>query len=207
MLQHPSMLPGHPGSRITVPLSSLEALQPVQSIPTGQPGCILVRTESGQYQVFMEVGHPVSVVPCLPPTPVSARKRKRGYHESEPPSKVTVLLDDSDSGMKDSTRSDHDVSNKYSVDIESKRDDDKEGKESPSLNVGKYPIVSVHLELLKFRSGEHSSTHVTQIGCVASDGDSFFRSMLRFTIVSVQIKQLGDLKYSLTTQCCLKTVL
>ena len=36
MLQHPSMLPGHPGSQITVPLSSLEALQPVQSIPTGE---------------------------------------------------------------------------------------------------------------------------------------------------------------------------
>ena len=43
MIQQPGVMPSHPGSQVTVPLSSLQALQPVQSIQTGQPGCILVR--------------------------------------------------------------------------------------------------------------------------------------------------------------------
>ena len=74
----------------------------VQGIPTGQPGCILVSTGPGQYQVLQGIGPPVSVVTCLPPSPVSARKRKYEYYEPEPdlPSKVKVLLDDSDSVKK-----------------------------------------------------------------------------------------------------------
>ena len=43
--------PGQPGSQITVPLSALQSLQPGQGIPTGQPGQLLVKTETGQYQI------------------------------------------------------------------------------------------------------------------------------------------------------------
>lgn len=43
---------GQPGSQITVPLATLQALQAGQGIPTGQPGHLLVKTENGQYQIL-----------------------------------------------------------------------------------------------------------------------------------------------------------
>merc|ERR1719447_623811 len=46
-----------PGAQITVPLSTLQALQAGQGIPTGQPGHLLVKTETGQYQI-LRVGPP-----------------------------------------------------------------------------------------------------------------------------------------------------
>merc|ERR1719369_2246078 len=45
------------GAQITVPLSTLQALQAGQGIPTGQPGHLLVKTETGQYQI-LRVGPP-----------------------------------------------------------------------------------------------------------------------------------------------------
>ena len=50
VINQPGMRPGQPGSQITVPLSTLQALQPGQGIPTGTPGHLLVKTESGQYR-------------------------------------------------------------------------------------------------------------------------------------------------------------
>jgi len=49
--------PGQPGAQITVPLSTLQGLQAGQGIPTGQPGHLLVKTETGQYQI-LRVGPP-----------------------------------------------------------------------------------------------------------------------------------------------------
>lgn len=49
--------PGLPGAQITVPLSTLQGLQAGQGIPTGQPGHLLVKTETGQYQI-LRVGPP-----------------------------------------------------------------------------------------------------------------------------------------------------
>lgn len=41
-----------PGSQITVPLHTLQSMQPGQGIPTGQAGHLLVKTENGQYQIL-----------------------------------------------------------------------------------------------------------------------------------------------------------
>ena len=49
--------PGQPGAQITVPLATLQGLQAGQGIPTGQPGHLLVKTETGQYQI-LRVGPP-----------------------------------------------------------------------------------------------------------------------------------------------------
>merc|ERR1719480_564095 len=57
VINQPGLRPGQPGSQITVPLSTLQALQPGQGIPTGQPGHLLVKTETGQYQI-LRVGPP-----------------------------------------------------------------------------------------------------------------------------------------------------
>ena len=51
VINQPGLRPGQPGAQITVPLSTLQALQAGQGIPTGQPGHLLVKTETGQYQV------------------------------------------------------------------------------------------------------------------------------------------------------------
>merc|ERR1719376_1596454 len=52
VINQPGIRPGQPGSQITVPLSTLQALQAGQGIPTGQPGHLLVKTETGQYQIL-----------------------------------------------------------------------------------------------------------------------------------------------------------
>ena len=57
VINQPGMRPGQPGSQITVPLSTLQSLQAGQGIPTGTPGHLLVKTESGQYQI-LRVGPP-----------------------------------------------------------------------------------------------------------------------------------------------------
>merc|ERR1719209_1638225 len=57
VINQPGLRPGQPGSQITVPLSTLQALQAGQGIPTGQPGHLLVKTETGQYQI-LRVGPP-----------------------------------------------------------------------------------------------------------------------------------------------------
>merc|ERR1719376_990943 len=57
VINQPGIRPGQPGSQITVPLSTLQALQAGQGIPTGQPGHLLVKTETGQYQI-LRVGPP-----------------------------------------------------------------------------------------------------------------------------------------------------
>merc|ERR1719282_1587564 len=57
VINQPGLRPGQPGSQITVPLSTLQQLQPGQGIPTGTPGHLLVKTESGQYQI-LRVGPP-----------------------------------------------------------------------------------------------------------------------------------------------------
>jgi len=57
VINQPGLRPGQPGSQITVPLSTLQALQPGQGIPTGTPGHLLVKTETGQYQI-LRVGPP-----------------------------------------------------------------------------------------------------------------------------------------------------
>merc|ERR1719376_1407582 len=57
VINQPGIRPGQPGSQITFPLSTLQALQAGQGIPTGQPGHLLVKTETGQYQI-LRVGPP-----------------------------------------------------------------------------------------------------------------------------------------------------
>ncbi len=58
VINHPGMRPGAPGSQIMVPLHTLQGLQPGQGIPTGQPGTLLVKTETGHYQI-LKVGNSV----------------------------------------------------------------------------------------------------------------------------------------------------
>merc|ERR1719394_2379451 len=80
VINQPGLRPGQPGAQITVPLSTLQALQAGQGIPTGQPGHLLVKTETGQYQI-LRVGppgavnasqaQPVTVAPNLLPQPQS----------------------------------------------------------------------------------------------------------------------------------------
>jgi len=75
VINQPGMRPGQPGSQITVPLSTLQSLQAGQGIPTGTPGHLLVKTESGQYQI-LRVGQqntvrlPTQPVARPPPPPV-----------------------------------------------------------------------------------------------------------------------------------------
>ena len=119
-----------------------------------------------------------------------------------------MLLDDSDSVKKEcqssclnpplSSSPRNDVSNKFSVDT-----DYKGGRESPDLNAGRYSIVSVHLELFRSRFGKHCSTKLTQIGCVASDGDCFFRSIKPSGIEDYlnNYKLGGDLLQALHMTC------
>lgn len=57
VIPHPGVRPGQPGSQISVPLATLQALQAGQGIPTGTPGHLLVKTETGQYQI-LRVGPP-----------------------------------------------------------------------------------------------------------------------------------------------------
>ena len=57
MIRQNGARPGQPGAQITVPLSTLQGLQAGQGIPTGQPGHLLVKTETGQYQI-LRVGPP-----------------------------------------------------------------------------------------------------------------------------------------------------
>jgi len=77
VIRQNGLRPGQPGTSITVPLSTLQSLQAGQGIPTGQPGHLLVRTESGQYQILRVGPQPttqgvaVSSAPAHPqqPTP------------------------------------------------------------------------------------------------------------------------------------------
>ncbi len=67
MIRQNGSRPGQPGAQITVPLATLQGLQAGQGIPTGQPGHLLVKTETGQYQI-LRVGPPgpqsnISTVP------------------------------------------------------------------------------------------------------------------------------------------------
>ena len=52
VIRQNGLRPGQPGASITVPLATLQSLQAGQGIPTGQPGHLLVRTETGQYQIL-----------------------------------------------------------------------------------------------------------------------------------------------------------
>jgi len=52
VITQPGAAPGTPGSRIQVPLATLQNLQPGQGIPTGQSGHLLVKTANGQYQIL-----------------------------------------------------------------------------------------------------------------------------------------------------------
>merc|ERR1719320_612814 len=70
VINQPGIRPGQPGSQITVPLSTLQALQAGQGIPTGQPGHLLVKTETGQYQI-LRVGPPGQGGQTTTATPVS----------------------------------------------------------------------------------------------------------------------------------------
>lgn len=71
------MRPGQPGSQITVPLQALQSLRPGQGIPTGQGGHLLVKTDSGQFQI-MRVGQTITTVNNavgvgqLPTTPINS---------------------------------------------------------------------------------------------------------------------------------------
>ncbi|CAB4062542.1 TAF4 [Lepeophtheirus salmonis] len=64
-------LPGQPGSQITVPLQTLQTLQPGQGIPTGQAGHLLVKTDNGQYQI-LRVGSTGGLPPSSSPAVVSS---------------------------------------------------------------------------------------------------------------------------------------
>merc|ERR1719410_1580528 len=70
VINQPGLRPGQPGAQITVPLSTLQALQAGQGIPTGQPGHLLVKTETGQYQI-LRVGPPGQGGQTTTATPVS----------------------------------------------------------------------------------------------------------------------------------------
>ena len=70
VINQPGIRPGQPGSQITVPLATLQALQAGQGIPTGQPGHLLVKTETGQYQI-LRVGPPGQGGQTTTATPVS----------------------------------------------------------------------------------------------------------------------------------------
>merc|ERR1719500_2120598 len=77
VINQPGIRPGQPGSQITVPLSTLQALQVGQGIPTGQPGHLLVKTETGQYQI-LRVGPPGQGGQTTTATPVSVPQSLTG---------------------------------------------------------------------------------------------------------------------------------
>merc|ERR1719369_510685 len=77
VINQPGIRPGQPGSQITVPLSTLQALQAGQGIPTGQPGHLLVKTETGQYQI-LRVGPPGQGGQTTTATPVSVPQNLTG---------------------------------------------------------------------------------------------------------------------------------
>jgi len=77
VINQPGLRPGQPGSQITVPLSTLQALQAGQGIPTGQPGHLLVKTETGQYQI-LRVGPPGQGGQTTTATPVSVPQNLTG---------------------------------------------------------------------------------------------------------------------------------
>merc|ERR1719369_2428154 len=77
VINQPGIRPGQPGSQITVPLSTLQALQAGQGIPTGQPGHLLVKTETGQYQI-LRVGPPGQGGQTTTATPVSVPQSLTG---------------------------------------------------------------------------------------------------------------------------------
>ena len=59
--------PGEPCTQITLPLSTLQGLQVGQGIPTGKPNHLLVKTETGQYQI-LRVGPPGQQSGAVPAT-------------------------------------------------------------------------------------------------------------------------------------------
>ena len=72
VINQPGMRPGQPGSQITVPLQTLQNLKPGQGIPTGQAGHLLVKTETGQYQI-LRVGTTIqSSMPSTTPNSLSS---------------------------------------------------------------------------------------------------------------------------------------
>jgi transcription initiation factor TFIID subunit 4 len=83
VINQPGIRPGQPGSQITVPLSTLQALQAGQGIPTGQPGHLLVKTETGQYQI-LRVGPPGQGGNTTTATPVSVPQSLTGQPSPSP---------------------------------------------------------------------------------------------------------------------------
>eukprot|EP00090_Calanus_glacialis_P028612 TRINITY_DN4592_c0_g1_i1.p1 TRINITY_DN4592_c0_g1~~TRINITY_DN4592_c0_g1_i1.p1 ORF type:complete len:770 (+),score=251.09 TRINITY_DN4592_c0_g1_i1:28-2337(+) len=83
VINQPGIRPGQPGSQITVPLSTLQALQAGQGIPTGQPGHLLVKTETGQYQI-LRVGPPGQGGSTTTATPVSVPQSLTGQPSPSP---------------------------------------------------------------------------------------------------------------------------
>jgi len=77
VINQPGVRPGQPGSQITVPLTTLQGLQPGQGIPTGQPGHLLVKTETGQYQI-LRVGPSGQGGQTTTATPVSVPQNLTG---------------------------------------------------------------------------------------------------------------------------------
>merc|ERR1719209_1782619 len=71
VINQPGIRPGQPGSQITVPLSTLQALQAGQGIPTGQPGHLLVKTETGQYQILRVGPQGQATAPAAPTGPTA----------------------------------------------------------------------------------------------------------------------------------------
>jgi len=78
VINQPGLRPGQPGAQITVPLQTLQNLRPGQGIPTGQAGHLLVKTETGQYQI-LRVG---TTLPSL------ASSTPSGVPSATPPSGV-----------------------------------------------------------------------------------------------------------------------
>jgi len=81
VINQPGIRPGQPGSQITVPLSTLQALQAGQGIPTGQPGHLLVKTESGQYQI-LRVGPPGQGGQTSTASPVTVPQNLAGQQQA-----------------------------------------------------------------------------------------------------------------------------
>ena len=71
VINNPGLAPGQPGSQITVPIQSLQSLQPGQGIPTGQAGHLLVKTENNQYQILRVDTSAASSQPASLPTSIS----------------------------------------------------------------------------------------------------------------------------------------
>jgi len=86
VINQPGLRPGQPGSQITVPLSTLQALQPGQGIPTGTPGHLLVKTETGQYQI-LRVGPPGATGTTVSQQP-QQQQQPTVVRQTAPPSTV-----------------------------------------------------------------------------------------------------------------------